>query len=104
MYKMLEWRRESKIAEMYKQGEIRIFCEPLLLRSAFRRLVQGHLKALNHLCFSSLLYFHKSRQGHFKVPKHLRFSLLLYFRESGKSQAFLYHLTQDSLAQGQLNP
>ena len=50
-----------------------------LLRSAFMGLVQGHLKALNHLNFSSLLYF----------------------RESGTDQAFLSLSTQDSLTQGQ---
>ena len=55
------------MAEMYSQGEIRIFREPFLLRSAFGRLVQGHLKALNHL----------------------RFALLLCFRACGTAQALL---------------
>ena len=60
MSEMVEWERKSKTAEMYTQGEIRIFSEPLLLRSAFGKLVHGHLKTLNHLNFSSLLYFDKS--------------------------------------------
>ena len=38
------------------RGEVWIFSEPLLLRSAFARLVQGHFNALNRLSFSLLLY------------------------------------------------
>ena len=48
---------------MYTQGEIRIFSEPLLSCSAFGRLVQGHLKTLCHLSFSSFLYFCESGMG-----------------------------------------
>ena len=43
-----------------KRGNTRIFCESFLLRSGFERLVQGHLKVLNHLTFSLLLYFRES--------------------------------------------
>ena len=42
------------------KGEIWIFSKLLLLHFAFMRLVQGHLKALNHLHFSLLLNFHES--------------------------------------------
>ena len=67
--------------EMYTQGKIQIFSELLFLHSAFRRLGQSHLKALNHFSFPSLLYFHESHQGHLKPPNHFRFSLLLSFHE-----------------------
>ena len=73
---------------MYTQGETQIFHEPLLLCSAFTRLVQGHLKTLNHLSFSLLLFFHKSHQGHLKALNHLSFFLILCFCESGTAQAF----------------
>ena len=43
------------------KGEIWIFGEPLLLRSTFARIVEGHLGTLNYFWFSSLLYFHESR-------------------------------------------
>ena len=49
---------------MYTQGKIRIFSEPLL-RFAFVRLVQDHLKAPNNHRFSSLLYFLDSLQLRF---------------------------------------
>ena len=98
MYRMMEWRRESKMAEMFTQGKIRIFSEPLL-RSAFGKLVQGHLLALNH-SFFSLLYFRNSRQDHLKVPNHLSFYSLFYFPEFGTALAFLYLSTLGSLVQG----
>ena len=79
MNEMVEWGRESKTVEMYTQGEIRIFGEPLLLRFAFRRLKQVHLN----------------------VPNHLNFSSILYFCESGSAQAFLYHSTLGNPVQGQ---
>ena len=65
--------------EMYKLGQIHIFSEPLLLRSTFGSLVQGHLKALNILSFY----------------------LLLVFRQSGVLQGILYCSTLGSLAGGQ---
>ena len=74
-------RRDLKTAEMYTQGEIRIF-SGTRVRSALTRLVQGHLKAPDHLNFSSILYFQESRQGHLKTPNHLNFSSILYFQES----------------------
>ena len=77
---MKEWGRESKIAEMYIQGEIQIF-RKLYLRSTFGRLVQGHLKALNHLSLSSLLYFRETGFGSFSRLRIIfvstRFSTLL---------------------------
>ena len=51
---MVERGTEWKTAEVYTQGEIRVLSEPLLLRSAFGRQVQGQLVALNHFCFSLL--------------------------------------------------
>ena len=42
------------------RGEKQIFSELLLLHSTFMRHVLGHLKTLNHLSFSPLLYFHES--------------------------------------------
>ena len=42
------------------------------LFSSFSRLVQGHLKALNHHSFSSLPYFYKSRTSQFFSPSQHR--------------------------------
>ena len=75
--------------------------------STFTSLEQGLLKALNHLTFSSILYFHKSykslsrhrislvsprfstftslEQGLLKALNHLTFSSILYFHKSYKS-------------------
>ena len=93
MYKMFELDSESKRAEIYTQGEIRIFIEWLLCYKAaqgiefcwllyFRESPQGYLKAPNHLSFYSLLDFCESRQIHLKAPNHFRFSLNLCFGES----------------------
>ena len=76
---MVEWGRESKTVGMYTHGEIGIFSEPLP-RSTLAKLVQGHLKAPNHPCFFSLLYFRAFRQGYLKAPNHPCFFSLLYFR------------------------
>ena len=86
MYKM--GGRESKTAEMYTQGERQIFSEPLLLCSAFWRLVQGHLRALNHLSFSSLLYFCESGVGQSQGTKSFSFLLTSQLSQvlSGQSQ------------------
>ena len=53
----VSWVRERvEMAEIHR-GVISITRELILLRSAFARLIQGHLKALNHLSSSSLPYF-----------------------------------------------
>ena len=59
IYILVQWRRELKMAEMNTQHKIWIFIELFLLRSTFASLVQGYLKALNHLRFSSLVCFYK---------------------------------------------
>ena len=59
MYELLSEGKSRIRLRCTHRGEIRIYSESLLLRSAFARLVQGHLKALNHLSFSLLLNFHE---------------------------------------------
>ena len=75
------------MVEIYTQGEIQIFSEPLL-HSALTRLVPGHFKALNNLNFYSLLDFHKSHTGPSQGTKSSSFYSLLDFHKShtGPSQ------------------
>ena len=54
--------------------------------STFASLVQSHLKAPSYLL--SFLYFQESHQGHLKVQNHLRYSSLLYFRKSRQFRLF----------------
>ena len=82
------------------KGQVRIFSE-LFLRSAFERIVQGYLKALNHFSFYLILDFRESRQKHLKAPNHLIFSSLLCFRESDTVQNFLYLSTLGTLTHSQ---
>ena len=50
------------------RGEMRIFSERLLIRSAFASLVQGHLMAWNHLGFYSLLDSWVFYNSEFSLP------------------------------------
>ena len=72
---MVEWGRESKTAEMYTEGEIRIISE-LLFRSAFTRLVHRNI-----LISSSFSTFASLIQGHRKKPNHFNLSSFLDFRK-----------------------
>ena len=61
--------REWKTAEMYTQGEIRIFSELPFLRSAFANLPQNHLKASNHLLLHLVSRFWRvSYSSGFSLP------------------------------------
>ena len=76
------------------RGEIQIFSEPLLLHSAFMRLIQGHLKASNHLSFSSLLYFCEPYTGLSQGSKSSKFQhasqlLLVLYRAISRHQIIL---------------
>ena len=55
--------------------EIRILRESLFLSSTFGRLLQGHIKALNHLSFFSLLYIRESGIGSSPVTEWSSFLL-----------------------------
>ena len=57
--------RVKNTAEMYSQGKIRIFSEPLLLGFG-KGPPQG-----TKLSFFSLIYFCKAHQGHPKAPNYL---------------------------------
>ena len=98
MYIWLEWEKELKTTEFEYTQEptVWIFCELLLLHvlllqnwqktisrhritlvsshfSSFASLAQGHLKASNHLSFSSPLYFCESGTG----PSISRYQIIL---------------------------
>ena len=98
MYEIVKWKRESKMAEMYTQGEVRFSSEPLLLRSAVARVVQGHLKATNHLNLNKLLNFHEYRQFFVLSSSFLAQSLLCFILFPGYPHNLRGHTTRICVA------
>ena len=72
---MVEWGRDFWEVHTGATYESSVNCFFFVL------LVQSHLKALNHLSFSSFLDFRGTRHSHLKTPNNLSFFWFLVFHE-----------------------